>query len=114
VKPRSLREIISGARHLLPGFDAPNSSISPETPAAAVAGQLRGILRGECPFRADIESVQDPLKVFNYIAGLSPQTADLAQRELTTLETRAAATVKPGKMRGRSHRHGRRRRESGD
>ena len=33
--------------------------------------------------------------MFSYAAGLSPQTADLAQRELTKLETRAAATAKP-------------------
>jgi hypothetical protein len=37
--------MISGARHLLLDFDGPICSIFAETPAPAVAGQLRGTLR---------------------------------------------------------------------
>jgi beta-phosphoglucomutase-like phosphatase (HAD superfamily) len=95
-KARSVRQIISGTRHLLLDFDGPICSIFAETPAPAVAGQLRGILRAAgVSFPAEVESEQDPLQVFSYAAGLSPQIADLAQRELTKLETRAAATAKP-------------------
>ena len=95
-RARSVREIISGTRHLLLDFDGPVCSIFAETPAPAVARQLRGILRAAgVSFPAQVESEQDPLEVFSYAAGLSPQTADFAQRELTKLETRAAATAKP-------------------
>jgi hypothetical protein len=95
-KPHSVRQIISGTRHLLLDFDGPTCSIFAETPAPAVAEELRGILRvAGVSFPAEVESEQDPLAVFSYAAGLSPQTADHAQRELTTLETRAAATAKP-------------------
>ena len=95
-RPRSVRQIIISTRHLLLDFDGPICSIFAETPAPVVAGQLRSILRAAgISFPADVEAEQDPLEVFSYAAGLSPQTADLAQRELTKLETRAAATAKP-------------------
>jgi phosphoglycolate phosphatase len=95
-KPRSVRQIITGTRHLLLDFDGPICSIYAETPDAAVAEQLRGILRGAgVSFPPEVAAQPDPLEVFSYAAGLSPQTADLAQRELTKLETRAAATAKP-------------------
>jgi phosphoglycolate phosphatase-like HAD superfamily hydrolase len=95
-RARSVRQIISGTRHLLLDFDGPICSIYAETPDAVVAEQLRGILRAAgVSFPAEVAAQPDPLEVFGYAAGLSPQTAELAQRELTKLETQAAATAKP-------------------
>ena len=95
-KARSVRQIIGGTRHLLLDFDGPICSIYAESPDAAVAEELRGILRAAgVSFPAEVAAQPDPLEVISYAAGLSPQTANLAQRELTTLETRAAATAKP-------------------
>ena len=96
MRTRSLRQIISGTRHLLLDFDGPICSIFAETPAPAVAARLRAILRAAgVSIPATVAAEPDPLEVFRYAAGLSPETADLAQRALTKLETRAAAGAKP-------------------
>jgi len=91
-----LREIIGRSRHLLLDFDGPVCSIFAGTPAPVIAGVLRQRLRAAgitLPPEATTEG--DPLEVFRIAANLGDDVAELANRELTRLETLAVTTAQP-------------------
>ena len=93
---RSLRQIISGTRHLLLDFDGPVCSIFAGTPAPDVARRLREALQVmdyRLPGHAQADT--DPLEVFREAAKISPDAAATAQQLLTSFEVRAVPTARP-------------------
>src|ERR1700729_1957441 len=83
-----LNEIISRSHHLFLDFDGPICAFFAGLPAGSVARDLRAaLLAAGVMLPAAAEAQDDPLEVFRIVAGLGPEAAELAQRELTSLET---------------------------
>jgi len=91
-----LLEIISRSRHILLDFDGPVCAIYAGTPAPIIAARLRHAL-GQTGIKLppQAESMGDPLEVFRVVADMGDDFAELAQRELTSLETKAVTTATP-------------------
>jgi phosphoglycolate phosphatase-like HAD superfamily hydrolase len=97
-----LNEIISRSHHLFLDFDGPICAFFAGLPAGSVARDLRGaLIAAGIVLPAAAEAQDDPLEVFRIVAGLGPEAAELAQRELTSLEILAVsrATPTPGATR---------------
>lgn len=91
-----LHEIISRSHHLFLDFDGPICSIFAAIPASKIVQNLRHALEvAGIVLPAESEAEDDPLELFRIAAGLGPDVAELAQRELTSLEMQAVAHAQP-------------------
>src|SRR5690349_19817413 len=91
-----LYRIIRRTRHLLLDFDGPVCSVFAGMSDDEVAKELRRRLAAAgIAIPAEVRSVSDPLAVFRVVAACGRSAGQLAQRELTLLETQAVATARP-------------------